>query len=152
MDSLNSLLIGFYTLLSYSYSQRHTYLTLGSWKRNWRFHRCTNALDGYHVEKRKGKKIFSFSRASSRLSSKCICTATYSCLCCVLCRQGRAYVILVSDMWGQYCFAEKANCLLSDEGLLSPVLKLLPHCYHSTMYYLYVLSCSLIVNKRLGTK
>jgi hypothetical protein len=34
MVSLNSLLIGFYALLSYSYSQRHTYLTLGSWKRD----------------------------------------------------------------------------------------------------------------------
>ena len=34
MDSPNSLLIGFYALLSYSYSQRHTYLTLGSWKRD----------------------------------------------------------------------------------------------------------------------
>ncbi len=30
MDSLNSLLIGFYTLLSYSYSQRHKYLPLGA--------------------------------------------------------------------------------------------------------------------------
>ena len=33
MDSLNSLLIGSYTLLSYCYSQQDTYLTLGSWKR-----------------------------------------------------------------------------------------------------------------------
>jgi hypothetical protein len=38
MDSPNALLIGYvlglYTLLSYSYSQRQTYLTLGSWKRD----------------------------------------------------------------------------------------------------------------------
>jgi hypothetical protein len=34
MDSPNSLLTGFYTLLSYSYSERHTYLMLGSWKRD----------------------------------------------------------------------------------------------------------------------
>ena len=36
MDSPNSLLglIGFYTLLLYSFSQRHTCLTLGSWKRD----------------------------------------------------------------------------------------------------------------------
>ncbi len=33
VDSPNSLLIGFYTLLSYSYCQRHIFLTLGSWKR-----------------------------------------------------------------------------------------------------------------------
>jgi len=31
---MDSLLIGFYTLLLYSYSQRHTHLTLGSGKRD----------------------------------------------------------------------------------------------------------------------
>ena len=44
MKSLNSLLIGFYTLLSYSYSQWHTYLTLGSWKRDIS---VANVLSGY---------------------------------------------------------------------------------------------------------
>ncbi len=49
MDSLNSFPIGFYTLLSYSYSQRYTHLTLGSWER-----------DVGRTEKQK-RKIFSFS-------------------------------------------------------------------------------------------
>jgi hypothetical protein len=55
MDSPNSLLLGFYTLLSYSYSQRHTYLTLGSWKRDIQ---CP--CYGVFHEHRKEKNISSF--------------------------------------------------------------------------------------------
>jgi hypothetical protein len=68
MDSLNSLLIGFYTLLSYSYSQRHTQLTLGSWER-----------DVGRAEKQK-RKLFSISffRAKSiSLPFVLHCTPTY---------------------------------------------------------------------------
>ena len=56
MGSLNSLLIGFYTLLSYSYSQRHTHLTLGSWERDTG---APSALTD-RAENRK-RKIFPFS-------------------------------------------------------------------------------------------
>jgi hypothetical protein len=66
MDWLNSLLIGFYTLLSYSYSQRHTHITLGSWER-----------DVGHTEKQKRKKIlFLFSEPKCFLSDGLFCKYT----------------------------------------------------------------------------
>ncbi len=78
MDSLNSLVIGFYTLLSYSYSQRHTHITLGSWER-----------DVGRAEKKK-RNIFFFFFPSLNVSYLSACFANTlvrirtSCLCYLL--------------------------------------------------------------------
>ena len=84
MDSLNSLLIGFYTLLLYSYSQRHTHLTLGSGKRDIG---APMLLTG-HAENRR-KKILSFFSSqpfplnpTACLPNTSVRLRTRVCVCC----------------------------------------------------------------------
>ena len=85
MDSLNSLLIGFYTLLSYSNRQRHTYLTLGSWKRDVG---APMLLTGIARKTRKGNFFFFFPEPTvfpnpkACLPNTSVRLRTRVCVCC----------------------------------------------------------------------
>jgi hypothetical protein len=64
---MDSSLIGFYALISYSYSQRHTYLTLGIWERD------IGALITGYRGKQKKSNIFTIWTASDGSFPHSIC-------------------------------------------------------------------------------
>jgi hypothetical protein len=84
MHSPNSLLIGSYTLLSYSYSQRHTYLTLGSWNVT----SVVNVLTTGSCTETEKEKMFSLSFFKD---DRCCKIHSYTCVlvCSVYCTAAR---------------------------------------------------------------